>query len=119
VDPRWRGQMARWRAHRSLAYGRSGARKLTGGGAKERGERGEPDGWLTEARTAVWRPGDGEELAAGRKVGNRGARASREGESELGRCGEFRGWFSPFYRGQGERGAEHRARNSGTAGGGD
>jgi hypothetical protein len=119
MDPRWRGQMSRRRAHRSLASGCSGARKLTDGGAKERGERGEPSGWLTEARAAVLRPGDGEELAAGRKVGNRGARASGEGESELGRCGEVRGWFSPFYRGRGERGAEHRARNSGTAGGGD
>jgi hypothetical protein len=62
------------------------------GGATERGERGEPGGRLTEARAAVWRPGDGEETAAGREVGNREARASREGESELGRCGEVRGW---------------------------
>jgi hypothetical protein len=102
-----------------LASGRSGARKLVGGGAKERGERGEPDGWLTEARAVLWRPGDGEELAVGRKVDDRGARASGEGESELGRCGEVRGWFLPFYRSRGERGAEHRARNSGTAGGED
>jgi hypothetical protein len=54
-----------------LAYGRSGARKLTGRGAKERGEHWEPGGWLTKARAAVWQPGDGEELAAGRKVGDR------------------------------------------------
>jgi hypothetical protein len=31
-----------------------GARKLTGGGATERGERGELRGRLTEARAAVW-----------------------------------------------------------------
>jgi hypothetical protein len=110
MDRHWRGQVARRRAHRSLASGRSGARKLAGGGAKERGEHGEPGGWITEARAIVWRPGDGEDLAAGRKVSDRGARALGEGESELGRCGEVRGWFSPFYRGQGgERGAEHQA----------
>jgi hypothetical protein len=56
---------------------------------------------LTEAREEVWRLGDGEELAAGMKVGDRGARASGEGESELGRCGEVRGCFSPFNRGRG------------------
>jgi hypothetical protein len=98
--------MARRRAHWSLASGRSGAQKLAGGGTKERGERGEPGGWLTEAQAVVWWSGDGGELAAGRRVGDRGARASGEGESELGRGGEVRGWFSPFYRGQGggERG---------------
>jgi hypothetical protein len=46
---------------------------IADGGAKERGERGEPGECLTEARAALWRPGDGEELAAGRKVGDRGA----------------------------------------------
>jgi hypothetical protein len=103
-----------------LASDRFGARKLAARGTKERGERGELGGWLSEARAAVCRPGDGEELAAGRKVGDRGARALGEGESELGRCGEVRGWFSPFYRGRGGgRGVEHRARNSGMAGGGD
>jgi hypothetical protein len=73
-----------------------------------RGERGEPGGRLTEAQAAVWRPGDGEEIAMGREVGNRGARASGEGESELGRCGEVRGWRSPFI-GAGGEGVEHRA----------
>jgi hypothetical protein len=105
--------MARRRAHRSLASGRSGARKLAGGGAKERGERGEPSGWLTEAWAVVWRPGDGEELAVGRKVDDRGAQASGEGESELGRCGEVRGWFSPFYRGRGGREGQEPGKESG------
>jgi hypothetical protein len=36
-----RGQWARRRAHRSSASGRSGAPKLTGKGAKRRGEHGE------------------------------------------------------------------------------
>jgi hypothetical protein len=35
------GARARRRAHRSMASGRSGAPKLTGGGAIERGEPGE------------------------------------------------------------------------------
>jgi hypothetical protein len=74
-----------------LASGRSGAPKLAGGAAMERGERGEPGGRLTESQAAVWRRGDGEEIAAGREVSYRGARASGEGESELGRCGEVRG----------------------------
>jgi hypothetical protein len=59
VDRRRRGQRARRRAHRSLASGRSGAPKLTGRGAKRRGERGELGSGLTEARAALWRPGDG------------------------------------------------------------
>jgi hypothetical protein len=91
MDSRWHGQRAWRRAQRSLASDRSGAPKLTGGGSTERGERGEPGGRLTEARAVVWRPGDGEETAVGREVGNRGARALGEGESELGRCGEVRG----------------------------
>jgi hypothetical protein len=50
------GVGARWRAHRSSASGRSGAPKLAGGGAKGREELG---AGLTEARAALWRPGDG------------------------------------------------------------
>jgi hypothetical protein len=60
VDPRWRGQRAPRRAHRSLASDRSGARKLTGGGATERGKRGELGSGLTEAQAALRRPGDGD-----------------------------------------------------------
>jgi hypothetical protein len=53
------GSRVRRHAHRSLASGHSGARELTGEGAKERGEHGEPVSGLTGARVAVWRPGDG------------------------------------------------------------
>jgi hypothetical protein len=69
VDPRWRGQRARRLAHRSLASGRSGARKLIGGGATERGKRGELNSGLTKARAALRRPGDG-----GAEWGGGGAR---------------------------------------------
>jgi hypothetical protein len=53
------GAGARQRAHRSTASGRSGAPKLTGGGAKEREEHGEFGSGLTRARAAAWRPGNG------------------------------------------------------------
>jgi hypothetical protein len=59
VDRCRRGQRARRRAHQSLASARFGAPKLTGGGAKRRGERGELGSGLTEARAALWRLGDG------------------------------------------------------------
>jgi hypothetical protein len=59
VDPWWCGQRARRRAHQSLAFGCSGARKLAGGGATERGKCGELGSGLTEARAALRRPGDG------------------------------------------------------------
>jgi hypothetical protein len=59
VDPRWRGQRAQLRAHRSLASGRSGAQKLVGGGATERGKRGELSSGLIGARAALRRLGDG------------------------------------------------------------
>jgi hypothetical protein len=41
-----------------LASGRSGARKLTGRGAIERGKRGELGSGLTGARAALRRPSD-------------------------------------------------------------
>jgi hypothetical protein len=69
VDPRWRGQRARRRAHRSLASGRSGARKLTDGGAIERGKHGELGLGLTGAWAALRRLGDG-----GAEQGGGGAR---------------------------------------------
>jgi hypothetical protein len=52
------GAGARRRTHRSMASGHSSARKLTGGGATERGEHGELGSGLTGARASVWRPGD-------------------------------------------------------------
>jgi hypothetical protein len=62
----------------------TGAQKLDGGGTTERGEYGELGSGLIGVRAAVWRPGDGEETAEERKLGNSGARASEEGESEMG-----------------------------------
>jgi hypothetical protein len=59
MDPRWRGQRARRRAHRNLASGRSGARKLAGGSATERGKRGELGSGLTEVLAVLRRLGDG------------------------------------------------------------
>jgi hypothetical protein len=59
MDPRWHGQRARRRAHRSLASDRSGARKLAGGGATERGKHGELGSGLTGAWAALRRLGDG------------------------------------------------------------
>jgi hypothetical protein len=59
VDPRWHGQRAWRRAHRSLASGRFGARKLAGGGVTERGKHGELSSGLTVARVVLRRLGDG------------------------------------------------------------
>jgi hypothetical protein len=47
------GAGARLRAHRSSASGRSGAPKLTGGGAKGREEHGELGSGLTGARVVA------------------------------------------------------------------
>jgi hypothetical protein len=69
VDPRCHGLRARRRAHRSLASSRFGARKLTGGGATERGKRVELGSGLTGARAALRRPDDG-----GAEWGGGGAR---------------------------------------------
>jgi hypothetical protein len=52
------GVGARRCAHRSMASDRSGALKLTSGGAIERGEHGELSSGLTRARVAAWRPSD-------------------------------------------------------------
>jgi hypothetical protein len=98
------GAGARWRAHRSTTSGRSGAPKLTGGGAKEREEHGELGSGLTGARAAAWRRGDGgaePEVAA---LGESEARAWREAKRGWERCGELRGWCSPFIRVRGAPG---------------
>jgi hypothetical protein len=67
-----------------MASGHSGAWKLIGGGTTERGEHRELGPGLTGARAAAWRPGDGGEMVEERELGNSGARASKEGESEMG-----------------------------------
>jgi hypothetical protein len=59
MDPRWRRQRARRRAHRSLASGRSDARKLASGGATERGKRGELGSGLTGFWAVLRRLGNG------------------------------------------------------------
>jgi hypothetical protein len=74
VDPRWRGQRARRRAHQSLAFGRSGAPKLTGGGAKGGEEHREL--------------GSGVENQEAAALGERAAQAWREGKRSGERCGE-------------------------------
>jgi hypothetical protein len=58
IATRTEGAGARQRAHRSMASGHSGARKLTGGGTTEREEHGELGSGHTGAWAAVWRPGD-------------------------------------------------------------
>jgi hypothetical protein len=77
-----RGPRAAWiegarawrRAHRSMTSGHSDARKLTGGGATERGEHGELGSGLTGARAAV-----GETAEEG-ELGDSGTHATGEGE---------------------------------------
>jgi hypothetical protein len=53
-EVRTEGAGVRRRAHRSMASSRSGALKLTGRGAIERGEHREFGSGLTGARAAVW-----------------------------------------------------------------
>jgi hypothetical protein len=84
VDQCQRGQRALRRAHRSLASGRSGALKLAGGGATERGERGELGGRLTKTWAVVWRPGDDGAEPKAVALGGSGARA--RGEEKRGAC---------------------------------
>jgi hypothetical protein len=74
----WHKPSVRRRAHRSMASGRSGALKLTGGGAIERGEDGELGSGLTEARAAAWRPSDGGVEPEAAALGGSVARAWRE-----------------------------------------
>jgi hypothetical protein len=62
-----------WLARWSLASSYHGAQELTGEGAKERGEHGEPISGLTRARAVVWWLGDDEEAVAEGKLDGGGA----------------------------------------------
>jgi hypothetical protein len=75
-----KGTRAWRRAHQSMAFSHSGARKLTGGGTTARGEHGELGSGLTRAQASVWRPGDGGETAEEGELGDSGTHASGEGE---------------------------------------
>jgi hypothetical protein len=93
---RTEGAGALRRAHQSTASGRSGALKLTGGGAIERGEHGKLGSGLTGAQAAAWRLGDGSAEPEAAALGESDARAWREEKRAWERCGEARGWCSPF-----------------------
>jgi hypothetical protein len=93
---RWIGDVLR----STVDHGRHcGSPELIGGAQQGEGGHGELDGLLTGARAAAWRRGDGVEerrwleLVTGAKEGANGL--GREGE----RCGEVRGWCSPFIGG--------------------
>jgi hypothetical protein len=90
------GTGARRHAHRSTTSYRSGALKLIGGGTIERGEHRELGSGLTGARAAAWRPGDGGVEPEAAALGGSDARAWREEKRGWERCGEVRGWCSPF-----------------------
>jgi hypothetical protein len=55
-----------------MASGHSSARKLTSRGATDRGVHRELDSGLTGARSAVWWPGDGGEMAEEGELGDSG-----------------------------------------------
>jgi hypothetical protein len=88
VDPRWRGQRARQRAHHSLASGRSGAPKLAGGGAK--GERS--TGSSARASPKLGRRCSDRAMVVQNReaaaLSERAVQAWREGERRGERCGE-------------------------------
>jgi hypothetical protein len=84
---RTEGAGARWRAHQSMASGRSGAPKLTGGGAIEREEHGQLGSGLTEARAALCRPGDAVARRGHEKLDEEGFWRGRGEERGSVRCG--------------------------------
>jgi hypothetical protein len=76
MDRRQHGQKdarAQRCAHQSLASGHSGAQELIDEGAKVRGEHREPISGLTGARSVVWWPGNGKEVAVEGKLSGCGA----------------------------------------------
>jgi hypothetical protein len=109
----WTEGAGEWRrAHRSTASGRSGAPKLTGGGAKEREEHRELGSVLTGAQAAVWRPGDGGGTKRTRELGGEGFRRGRGEEKGAVRCGVLRGSSGGFYRAGGGRRGGGRSNGS-------
>jgi hypothetical protein len=103
---RTEGAGARWRADRSMASGHSGARKLTGRGTTERGEHGELGRWCGDWAMVG-------ETVEEEELGDSSARATGEGKSAVGRCGESRGSHRPFIR----AGAHRRGVAGGSNGG--
>jgi hypothetical protein len=85
------GTGVRQRAHRSMASDHSGALKLTGGGATERGEHGELGSGLTGARAVVWRPDDAAARWWSGKLGGEEFWGGRGEERSSVRCGMLRG----------------------------
>jgi hypothetical protein len=110
------GARARRCAHRSTAFGFSGAPKLADRGAKEREEHGELGSCLTRARAVAWRPGDGGAEPEAAALGGSEARAWREVKRGWERCGEVQGWCSPFYRCRGNAGEGWSGFNAGVNG---
>jgi hypothetical protein len=71
------------------------------GRKREREEPEELGSGLIGARAMVWRPGDGGAEQEATALGGSEARAWREVKRGWERCGEVRGWCSPFYRRRG------------------
>jgi hypothetical protein len=94
----------------------AGAPKLTGGGTTERGVHGELGEGLTGARAASWKSGDSSAEPDVAALGERKARAWREAKRGWERCGELRGWCSPFIGVGGAPGSGGQGVNAGING---